>query len=254
MLDFENCITNLFDRHDVDYQFNENRHLLTSESINILCIPNCSEPYSKEFLVLPEDGFTIRLWEDVYHQHQPVVLSRITSILGFNKKIHGRNTRVEKINQKVLDNFILNNHLNVPIKAKYRLGLYQQEKLVAVAAFGRSCPIQVNEITYRSHELVRFGSLLNHTVVGGLSKLIHYFEKNYKPEHLMTSIDREWSTGGGFIKLGFKIESITPPQQFYYHRGHCSRVYASSIHRGEAKKANWQLIENMGNLKLIKFV
>ena len=259
MLAFEKRITNLFSANRFEFTFDEGQHLLTSPAINIRFVPVCSEPEtSKAIPATPTEKLTIRLWEDIYRQRQAVVESRILSALGVSKRLHGRQTKVKEIGQDVLDEFIMINHLNVPTRARYRYGLFAGTQLVAVAAFGRSCPIQHNGVTYRSHELIRYGSLLNHTVVGGLSKLIRHFEQLKHPQHLMTSVDREWSGGRSYLKLGFVIAGTGKPQTFWLDTRECQRYYPHELpahwHPATGATEGWRKITNLGNLKLVKFV
>jgi len=183
VLDFEKDVVQLFDAHQIDFEFESKEHLLISETLTIIFIPICS---IRDYIVpdnLPESTIkTIRIWQDEYMQHKEIIDSRILSLIGISQRVHARQTRVKAIDKLALKHFLIRNHLNVPTSARHRYGLFRQQELVAVAAFGRHCPVQDQGITYRSHELIRYCSLLNTTVVGGLSKLIHHFEKDKTKE------------------------------------------------------------------------
>ena len=259
MLQFEKDVIDLLIINNIDHKFNAESHILISDKLNIQFIPindymNAQRHYLNG---VGSTKLTVNLWEDIYLNHASIVNSRLLSLIGISKRIHARSTIIKTISQGELDEFLRINHLNIITKTKYRFGMYHQDELVAVSAFGRSCPIQSEDKTYRSHELIRFCSLLNNTVVGGLSKLLHHFIRSVKPEHIMTYVDREWSEGSSYLKLGFSIESITKPQSFYISPDG-TRHYAREILKlnsvEELKELNWIAVENLGNIKLVKFI
>jgi hypothetical protein len=256
---FEKNVVQLFKSHGIHCQLDFKNHYLISTPLAITFIPNCSilgfvAQEKKEVA----NTKSIRLWEDEYFSHQDIVESRILSLIGISSSIYARETMVKEISKADLDEFLAINHLNTPVTVKYRYGLYYQQKLVAVAAFGRSCPIQFDGITYKSHELVRYCSLLNTTVVGGLSKLISHFELDKKPEHLMTYVDKEWSDGRAYKKLGFACVAETLPQKIWLSPDSKERLSGQSLTKtkSEAKliEEGWRSFNNLGNLKLVKFL
>ncbi len=260
MLPFEKNVIHLFKANNLEFKFSGEDHYLKSEKINIQFIPNCSFP---AYAIARHDyhqnqAFTLRIWQDIY-EHQPaIVSSRILAIIGVSERIYARSTVIKVISQLELNEFITKNHLNIATMCKYRYGMFYKDKIVAVAAFGRSCPIQDDGVTYLSNELIRYCSMLNHTVVGGLSKFIKYFEVNNQPQHLMTYVDREWSQGKSYLQLGFSVDSITPPQTFWLEPKTCSRVYANQLPTNkttaELYSEGWRSLENLGNIKLVKFL
>ena len=259
MLDFEKNVVQLFQSHKIEFELNVIEHYLISEPVSIIFIPDCSsEEFNPKAEITVNSKKNIKIWEDEYIHHKAIIDSRILSIIGISHRIYARETIIKTIAQTELEDFLVINHLNVPIKAKYRYGLYHQQKLVAIAAFSRSCPIQNNGITYKSHELIRYCSLLNVTIVGGLSKLIHHFEQEKKPEHLMTYVDREWSDGGTYKKLGFNIVDRTPPQNFWLSQGYYERVAEKRLFKNKSTNQlldeGWIKLNNLGNLKLVKFL
>ncbi|MEN8249986.1 MAG: hypothetical protein ABFS32_13720 [Bacteroidota bacterium] len=257
MLPFEKTIIDLFKTEGVEYKFDSKHHILNSGKINIEFIPYCSLPEYQPSSADDLPPNTIRVWEDQVVNSQAVIESRILSFLGISKRIHARETEVKEISQQVFIEFVVINHMNIPTSGKYRYGLFKNDELVAVAAFGRSCPIDQDGKRYKSHELIRFGNILNHTVVGGLSKLIRHFEQAVKPEHIMTYVDREWSEGKSLLKLGFKKVGITPAQTFYIDPDICIRRYRSEFPGDideDRENDGWQVIKNLGSIKLVKIL
>ncbi|MND84366.1 hypothetical protein D3C80_762570 [compost metagenome] len=172
---------------------------------------------------------TVCIWEDVWQLKQELVKGRINTLIGVSKRIHGRATKVRKITKPELESFLLENHLQNPTQAKFKYGLFHQEKLVAVCSFSAGTPMPKRGVNYKSYELIRFASLSGYTVVGGLSKLLKHFINEVKPSDIMTYADRDWSIGKSYEKLGFKFETITEPQFFWLSKGSWVRYYPNKI-------------------------
>jgi hypothetical protein len=94
-----------------------------------------------------------------------------------------------------------------------------------------------NENTY---ELVRFCGNFNIKVIGGSSKLLSYFEKNYKPKSVISYADRRWSSGSLYFSLGFQKVKETKPNYWY------TNDFKNRIHRFHFQK-------HLLNKKLTKY-
>lgn len=202
----------------------------------------------------------ICIWEDIWMLKQELVKSRISTLLGVSKRIHGRATKVKKITKPELDAFLSANHLQVPTRAKYKYGLFYKDLLVAVCSFSSGTPMPKRGENYKSYELIRFASLSGYTVVGGLSKLVKHFIEEVKPSDIMTYADRDWSVGKGYNKLGFRLDGATPPQYFWVKKGEWIRYYPTRIPEELTKKTlneteeylqqtGFVKVFNSGNLK-----
>jgi len=160
----------------------------------------------------------VHLWEDIWLAKRAQVLSRIHSFLGLNASIHGRKTKIENLSKQQISNFLDQYHLQGFINAKYHYGLIVGNELIAAASFSATRPMKSKGTAYLSAELVRFATKDGFTVVGGLSKLIKHFTKQFKMNDLMTYADRDWSLGRGYDQLGFTLSKITEPVHLYVHR------------------------------------
>jgi len=70
-------------------------------------------------------------------------------------------------------------------------------------------------------EILRFCNKKDLVVVGGLSKLISKISG-----HIISYCDRRYSDGNGYLKTGFILKSISPPNYFYMKLGgRLSRIY-----------------------------
>ena len=144
---------------------------------------------------------------------KPIIESIIRSKVNkIENKIYARKCIIKEItNTKILREFLSQNHLQGYCYSKINYGLYYNDELVSVMTFGKN--------RFKKHsdefELIRFCNKLNTTVVGGASKLLNYFKKNYN-ENLITFADRRFSEGKLYEKLGFSFDKFTTPSYFYW--------------------------------------
>ena len=69
------------------------------------------------------------------------------------------------------------------------------------------------------YELHRFVTKNNICVVGGASKLLKQFEKDYHPNFLLSYSWNDWFTGGVYQKLGFRFDGNVHPDYYWYKDG-----------------------------------
>lgn len=152
----------------------------------------------------------INSYEWMSKHKQNIWKSIISSSLGSSKKIHARKCRIVELAAKESNDFLNLNHLQGMSNAKVKLGLVYRDQLVAVMTFSKP---RFNK-KYK-WELVRFCNLLNHTVVGGASKLLKHFINTYNPQSLLSYADVRYSNGDMYKLLGFEFVSYTPPSYIY---------------------------------------
>lgn len=198
----------------------------------------------------------VQVWGDQWMRNKEIVKSRLRALAGKSATIYGRDTSVSKITNPVLIAFLQENHLHVPLKGKYKYGLFKSGKLVSVASFSYPRNVERGGKRMRSYELLRFCHINNHIVTGGLTKLLKQFTNDIKPGHLMTYVDREWGVGSGFRKAGFSETGYLPPAFLWVNPQTFERFYPS---RGEKNLAtnppsDRKLVKiyNCGSIKMEK--
>lgn len=156
----------------------------------------------------------IHIWEDDWKYKQNIIKSMILNKLGKTpNKIYGRKTEIREItDNKLVFDFLENNHIQGNINSKIKIGLFFDNKLVSLMTFGKSRR-SINKTG--EWELLRFCNILNTNVIGGASKLLKYFINNYKDNKLVSFADKSISNGDLYYKLGFKLDGITK-SNFYY--------------------------------------
>lgn len=197
----------------------------------------------------------LQLWEDIWLVRQDQVLGRIMSVLGLNKRLHGRKAEIIAINQREADVFLNNNHIQDSARAKYKLALKIDEQIVAVACFSSLRPMKRIASDYKSVELIRFATLIGYTVTGGFTKLLKHFIKIVAPNDVMSYADRDWSLGNAYEQSGFKLVGVTPPAQIWLDKMKLQRYFSHRLPVvGEEVFTEYVPIFNTGNLKYILYL
>ena len=205
----------------------------------------------------------IHLWEDVYLSKTELVNARILAIMGVFTRLHGRHCFVKRIDKPSADNFLKINHLQDSVKAKSKYGLFLKPQyverfsgtveggadfLIAVATFSGARTMKIGERAgKRSYELIRFASLKDYVVVGGMDKLLKAFSEEHQPDDIMSYADRDWSDGRSYDKLGFSKIENSSPQTFFINLRTLKRLSIREITDDKCLE-----IFNAGSIKFIK--
>ena len=250
--------------HDIESKEYSLLSIGTGEVIvNLISIKNSYRP---EDLLLLQDQYQIKnisllhLWEDIWLTRKVQVIGRISSILGLNKRIHARKTKVIQITQKQVDDFLDHNHLLGPAKSNYKFALSLNEQIIAVVCFSNLRYMKGLAPGYRSAELIRFASLSGYTIIGGFTKLLQYFIRNYKPDDIMSYADRDWSLGKAYEQSGFKLTDITPPAEIWLKLDTLVRRFPHRLAiefvngKPDVAAEEYAKVYNTGNLKYILYL
>jgi hypothetical protein len=183
------------------------------------------------------------LHEDIYLERRQQVLSRLISLCGLNQqRIHGRKTRIAMVDRKTAIHFFDAHHLMGFGGGKIFPGLYFENELVALASFSKPLFMKYENPSYYSTELIRFCSLSGVTVVGGLDKIIQAFIALYPTDDMITYVDKEWSDGSAYKRLGFQCIGETQPLRFTLKNGK-----RTLLHENESTDS--VILTNQGNWK-----
>jgi hypothetical protein len=217
-----------------------------------------------------QDILLVQLWEDIWLTRPLQVLSRICSMLGKNKTVHGRKTKIVSVSQPQADVFFERFHLQASANARYKYALTLEDEIIAVATFSakRNMTKKAEE-GYTSVELIRFATADGITVQGGLSKLIKHLIKTISPNDVMTYTDMDWSNGKGYIKLGFEPVATSAPAEIWLNTINMNRYFPHRLPEeirialnglditeteSYMKSMNYRRICNTGNLKYILYL
>lgn len=162
-----------------------------------------------------DKGFhLIHIFEDEWIYRKNIWKSMLSNFLGVcQNKIYARKCDIKEIDSKTSNEFLSNNHLQGKCGGSVRLGLYYNGELVSMMLFGKSRHFVGNG--KHEWELLRFCSKLNTVVIGGASKLLNYFTKNYDWKNIVSYADKRWSTGKIYETLNFKKYNESKPNYYY---------------------------------------
>ena len=175
---------------------NKNNHIIKTEL--------CEEKNIQLFHIFENE------WLDSNKQN--IWKSMINNKMNINNRIFARKCIIKEVEAKEARKFIEENHLQGYTNASIKIGLYYENELVSIMTFNKS--------RYNKNiewELIRFCSKLNTVIVGGASKLLKYFEREYKPKSLISYANRRWSVGNVYEQLGFTFTHNTLPNYFYFN-------------------------------------
>lgn len=181
-------------------------------------------------------------WNNLHKQI--IWKSIISNHLGASHKVHARKCKVVELASKQANDFLNANHLQGMDNSKVKLGLVHDDTLVSVMTFSKP---RFNK-SYK-WELVRFCNLLNHTVVGGASKLMKFFINKHNPTSLISYADVRYSNGNLYKQLGFKLVKHTTPSYVYIKSSKIISRFGAQKHKLqqllEAYDANKTETQNM---------
>ena len=153
----------------------------------------------------------IHIFENEWLTKQEIVKSRLKNLLGvYDKIVYARKCEIKEVDSKTSKEFQEENHIQGSINSKVNLGLYYQDELISLMTFGK-CRFD----KHHEWELLRFCNKLGYHIPGAASKLLSYFEENYKPTSLVSYADRRWSQGKVYEKLGFTFSHASAPNYWY---------------------------------------
>jgi hypothetical protein len=201
----------------------------------------------------------IHIFEYEWHEKYNIIKNKLNFYLNnYRERIYARKCIIKEIDTTTKNEFLNKYHIQGEDKSKVKLGLFYENELVAVMTFGKP---RFNK-NYE-WELIRYATAKH--VIGGASKLLKYFERNYKPKSIITYADRRFSQGNMYYKLGFTLDHISQPNFIWIDKEHNikSRLNCQKfkIMTNENKnltaeqimvKAGYNKIYDCGNLVFVK--
>lgn len=173
-----------------------------------------------------EKGYRLILIdESEWMIHQNIVKAKLKSIICKDiPSIYARNCQIKQIDAKQKNQFLNNNHIQGEDKSNVKLGLFNNNQLVAVMTFGKP---RFND-NYE-WELIRYAT--SKRVIGGAGKLLKYFKDKYNPKSIITYADRRYSNGNMYQKIGFKLKEATKPNYYWTNNDIILNRYQTQKHK-----------------------
>lgn len=194
---------------------------------------------NKSNLAKEKGVFLYHIFEHEWHDNRKhkIILSQLNNLFRKNQKIGARKCSLKEIDFQICCQFLEENHIQGKDHSSIRLGLFFQDKLVAVMTF---CRPRFNK-NYE-YELSRFCCALNTTVIGGATKLFKYFLKTYNPKNIITYSDCAKTKGNLYKVLGFSFIRQTKPNYLWINNS-----TATILSRYQCQKHNLKEFYNLGN-------
>lgn len=142
-----------------------------------------------------------------------IVKSIIQNYLHLNRTVYAKSCNVSEIKTDKYQQFCEKNHIQGFAGASIKLGLFRDDKLLAVMSFAKSR----YDKTYE-YELIRYCGLLNHNIVGGASKLYKAFCKKYQPNSIISYAQRRLFSGRLYENLGMSLIKTSPPNYWWINK------------------------------------
>ena len=163
----------------------------------------------------------LNIWEDDWNFKQDIVKSMLLNKLGHtSNKIYARKCLIKTItDNKLVTNFLNNNHIQGNIGSSVKIGLYYNEELVSLMTFGKLRKNLGHNAKEETFELLRYCTLLDTVVIGGASKLFHHFLKTHNIKKIISYSSLDFGYTNFYEKLGFKYIRNTTVGYNYINNG-----------------------------------
>jgi len=197
----------------------------------------------------------IQIFEDEWIKKFQIIKDKLLSKLdrGSFKSIYARNCKVINIENNIANDFHELNHIQGKSNSTIHFGLFDGDLMVSVMSFSGLRPSLGNKKIKGHYELVRYSSLLNHSIIGGFSKLISHFIKRNNPVKIITYADRRYSglKNNVYEKTGFKFVDIGSPNYWYVKkldRKHRFNFTKSKLVKDgfDSNKTEWDIMKSRG--------
>lgn len=158
--------------------------------------------------------FTFR--DSEWKSKKEIIKSVLVNKFGKSKtNLYARKCEIKLVDKFSKSKFLVDNHLQGKCGSSIDLGLYYENILVSIMTFGKRRKNMGSSSKDDEYELIRFCTKLNISVIGGASKLLKHFIKNYKPNIIVTFANNRWSDGGLYEKIGFNFSHNSKPSYKY---------------------------------------
>ena len=159
---------------------------------------------------------TYHVYEDIFVKKTNIVKSRVKNIIyDTSNRIYARKCELYYPSFKECKEFLIENHIQGFVIHKYAIGLKYNGEMVSLMTFGNLRKNLGTESKEGHFEMLRFCSKLNHSVIGGASKIFKHFIYKYDPMCVISYADCSLSNGNLYKKLGFEFVNRTIPNYYY---------------------------------------
>lgn len=206
--------------------------------------------HNNKFLLSNKLGIELlQFWESDLIKNFNIIKNLILyKCKKLKSKVYARNCTIQNISFNDCKKLLNKHHIqgaskNLPI----RLGAYYNNELVGVMAF--------RKIKNDLYELSRFAT--NQPINGLFSKMLSYFENNYKPSKIISYSDNMYSLGNLYYKNNFILSHDVPVSYYYtdlksvFHRSLFSKNnIKKKFNISDLNKTEKEIMKELGYLRL----
>lgn len=182
---------------------------------------------SKELFISSEKlGIRIiQIFENDWKKDKEKIKLVLKDILVTGERVYARKCNVIKIDRQIAKDFYDKYHLQGNTNSSsINYALIYKDELVAVMGFGSSNYHSMNKDGSLKRndnsrfELHRYAVKFGFSIIGGASKLLKAFEREYKPSYLLSYSANDWFKGEMYEKLGFKFTGYCQPRYYWVNQ------------------------------------
>lgn len=151
----------------------------------------------------------LQITDQQWNQKQNIIKSIILNKCHKSNKIYARKCVIKEIDHYQAEEFFENVHIQGHCNTKNYYGLFFENELVFCVSIGN--PRYNKNYDW---EIIRIASKLNHSIVGGFSKVLSYIKKIHSGS-IISYADKFYSNGNCYFKVGFRLISETKIGYFY---------------------------------------
>jgi hypothetical protein len=194
----------------------------------------------------------IHIWEDDWLSRKSVLKSIILNKIGMIKnRIFARNCKIVKISDnKIVSEFLNENHLQGYVRFSDAIGLTFNGELVSLMCFGWRATNGKKE-----YELIRFCNKINFNVIGSASKMLKYFLKESGLKEMISYSDSSIFDGSLYEKLNFKKSGKTQLNYWWVVKGVRKHRFNYNkrklVKQGyDSTKTEVEIMHSLGNFRI----
>lgn len=169
-----------------------------------------SDYHQKKSLLCMEKGVQlIHIWEDNWNSEskREVIKKKIKAKLGVSvERVFARKCKIVIPDPTEVRSLVESNHIQGFTGASIWIGLEYDKELIACIGMKRTEDAGV-------WDLIRYST--SKQVIGGFSRLLSYFKRNYAWSMVFTYAHLDYSHGNLYEQTGFTKKHITPPGMYY---------------------------------------
>jgi hypothetical protein len=159
----------------------------------------------------------IQIYQSMWRDNTERIKNYLKDMFCETERVFARKCTIIEPTKDMVRSFYDINHLQgYTTSCNINFALLYEGEIVAMMSFCKTGLHNPKEREEDYYELSRYAVKSGCTVIGGPSKLLHYFEILFHPRKILSYSDNNFFTGSMYAKLGFVLEGKTRPRYHWY--------------------------------------